>query len=319
MKKIIFLIYSILLIFIGFYAYNVYRDLPLNRQELTINFRQDLPIPENTSSTLKQFSPNMRFNTNNLSYYFQQGCTNERKEQMKLAFLKISKETKIIYFYELHSLYKEPEIIISCSEESKRSLDEENNKKTFIAGEGGPTKFLNLLPYPLIIQGEIELYSSKYATQCSEPLVELHELLHVFGYDHISEKDSILYPYLSCDQKFKQAIIDNLIGLYSEPARAELSINNISASKAGKYLDFFIEIKNTGLIDAENVIIEVSTDNRLIKDFELEDLSPGLTRSLKLTNLELPSNKVNNLNFSVKSITPEYYLENNLIEMQVSG
>ncbi len=259
----------------------------------------------------------MRFNKNNLSYYIQEDCTLDKRDSMKGAFSIISEETGVIYFYELSNEKEEPEIIIKCSESSMEIESDQKNKRTFIAGEGGPTKFLDLYPYSLIIQGEIQLYSSRYQTKCSEPLVELHELLHVFGYDHIADKESILYPYLSCNQELKQNIVQDLIELYSEPAKAELSIADISASKSGRYLNFYIEIKNTGLIDTENVTLDVSTGDKLIKSFPIEELNPGLMRSLNLTNLQLPSNNIENITFKVISKTPEYSTENNFVEMSI--
>lgn len=317
MTKLINFLLFILLIFLGFYGYNFYQDLPLEERKLTINFQQELPETINTSSTLEQFAPNMRFNTSKLSYHFLGECTSDRKISMKKAFTMITEKTQIINFYEIQDLIQESDIIITCSESSKEIDSEEKTKRTFIAGEGGPTKFLELSPYSLILQGEIQLYSSKYQTKCSDPLVELHELLHVFGYNHINDKTSILYPYLSCDQEFKQSIVQDLIGLYSESAKAELSIANISASKSGKYLNFYVELRNNGLISANNVSLEVSAENRLVKSFEIEELSPGLMRSLQLTNLPLPSNRVENVSFRIKSNIPEYYLENNLIEMSI--
>lgn len=318
MGKLTSLILFLLLVGLGFCAYEIYQDLPLNSKELSLNFNLDSPIPTNTSSRLAQFAPNMRFNTNNLSYFFQPGCTDERKDQMRTAFSMISSNTGVIHFYELSSISKEPEIIVYCSESSKRSNEDEDHN-SFIAGEGGPTKFLNIAPYPLIIQGEIQLYSSKYSTKCSEPLVELHELLHVFGYDHISDKNSVLYPYLSCNQKFQDEIINDLIRLYSEPAMAELYISNISASVAGKYLNFNIEVMNSGLIYANNVSVRVSNGNNLIKSFKFEDLTPGLIRTLSIQNLELPSNRITSLKFEVMTSSPEYSLENNFAEMQVKN
>ncbi len=291
--------------------------MPLDSKNLSIIFKQEIPEAINTSSELVQFEPNMRFAKSNLSYYFYDECDSERVVSTERAFQILSEETQVLSFYRTNSFSSQPDITIKCSEKSKETESEDPNVRTFIAGEGGPKKYLELTPYPLIIQGEIQLYTSKYATKCSEPLVEIHELLHVFGYAHINDKTSIFYPYLSCNQELKPNIIQDIRRLYSEPAKAELSIANISASKAGKYLDFYIEIKNTGLINAEGVYIEISSENKIIHSEKLESLSPAMVQSLGMKNLQLPSSRTTSIRFVVKTSTPEYFSQDNLVEMVV--
>jgi hypothetical protein len=315
MVKLTNILLFILIVILSYLAYNLYLDLPLETKNFSISPNQDLPEVVGVSSNLVQFAPNMRFATTNLSFYFQSECDSERREFTKKALKMISDKTGIISFYELNYLDEEVHILVKCSEESKEKISEDKNQRTFIAGEGGPTKYLELNPYSLVIQGEIQLYGSEYITKCSQPLVELHELLHVFGFDHIDDKTSILYPHLSCDQEFKQNIIDDLKKLYKEPAKAELLISNISASKSGKYLDFYIGIKNTGLIESNNVFLEIYSKDTLIKSTEVLDISPGMMRSIEMKNLELPSRNTENIKFLVKSSTPEYSLENNFIEL----
>lgn len=317
MKKIISFVLLVISIGLAYYGYTLYQDLPLDYKNLSITLKPELPEAFNTSSTLIQFSQGMRFSKNKLSYFFESDCNLERKNTMKEAFNMISEGTEIIYFYELENTNEEPDIIISCSEETKQREDSSEELKTFIAGEGGPRKYLDLNPYPLIIQGEIQIYSNRYATHCEEPLVELHELLHVFGFNHIDKKESILYPYLSCNQKLDEEIIDALIELYSVPSKPELSIRNISASKAGKYLDFNIEIYNSGLINTTNIILEVISEEKSIKEFDVKTISPGVITTLNIKNLDLKSSKINSIIFRIKASEEEYFLENNLVEMSV--
>lgn len=318
MAKLINFLLLILLILLGFYAYNFYLDLPLESRDLSIVFKQDLPPATNTSSTLVQFAPNMRFADSRLSYYLQSECTPSQIASVGEAFSILSERTQVLSFYRTASVWTDADIIIKCSEQSKELDSESENKRTFIAGEGGPTQFLELSPYSLIKQGEVQLFSSKYIAQCDEPLVEIHELLHVFGYDHITDKSSILYPYLDCKQELKENIVADLIKIYSEPAKAEVLVANVSASKAGAYLDFYIEIKNTGLIDATDISLDIFADNKLIKTYPIEKLSPGLLRSLALTNLGLPSSRVSSIRFVVKTPVLEYSTANNVVEMVVN-
>ncbi len=317
MKKLINFLLFLLLLLLIFYGYNIYQELPLDYRNLSVIYKETLPEAQNTSSSLVQFSPNMRFSKNNLSYYFNEGCPQERIYSTEKALEMLSQGTGILFFYRLFNSVQEADIIISCSEESKQKENNSDRQKTFIAGEGGPTKYLELQPYPLIMQGEIQLYSNKYSTGCSEPLVELHELLHVFGFDHVDKKESILYPYLSCNQKLDREITDSILELYSVPAKIELSINNISASKAGKYLNFYIEIYNSGLINATNVTLEILSGGSLIQKFEIEDISPGVIRSWSIKNLNLKSSRLDLISFKISAFEDEYFLENNFVEMSV--
>ena len=307
----------ILLILLGLYAYSFYNDLPLNAKDLSISFKQELPNAVNTSSNLVQFAQSMRFSKNELSYYFQEGCVQAKIDSTREAFKILEEQTEVLSFKESSSFAEDIDILIKCSEESKETTSDEKNKRTFIAGEGGPTKFLELSPYSLIMQGEIQLYSSRQSKECSEPLVEIHELLHVLGYDHIDDKTSILYPYLSCDQELKPNIIQDIKELYSEPAKAEVLIANISASKAGRYLDFSIEVENTGLLKAEKVKLEVFAWEKSVKEFNMESLIPGSSRTLELTNLQLPSSRADSVRFVITTTTEEYSIENNVVEMIV--
>ncbi len=269
------------------------------------------PIEVNASSNLVQFVPNMRFSKNNISFFIEEDCSKEKSSRVREAFKILEEETKVIFFYEIKN--DSADILVFCSQ--KEAEKKEGEKKIFILGEGGPRKFLNLTPYPLIIQGEVSLFLKKEEVNCEMPLVELHEILHVFGYDHINDKKSILYPYLNCEQKLTQEVIDDLINLYSQKAKAEISIVNISATKKGNYLNFFIEITNTGLVRAENVSFEIYSEKERINNYSLEYLEPGYSRKFYVENFFLKSPKVKKLLFKVFSEKEEYSINNNEVEL----
>lgn len=309
-----------LIIFLGLLSYAIYGghiDLSKESQIFSVISKQELSDVVGISSNLSQFVPNMRFSTNILKYYIQPDCSIERKQSSRKAFNILSEKTGLLEFKEITSFNKDVQILIKCSEESPEINSNNETYKTFIAGEGGPTKFLELEPYALIIQGEVQLYSNKDIEKCDKPLVEIHEILHVFGFDHINDKESILFPSLSCEQDIKENIITALKELYSEPAKSEITISNVSASKIGRYLDFSIDVKNTGILESSNVELEIYSDGSEIKKVQLNNISPGMIRSLEMKNVQLNSKNAKSIKFVVKSLTEEYSLENNIVEMSL--
>ncbi len=300
-----------LLILISITSYFLYENVPGTPQNLKIEYQQELPRTVNASSEVKQFVQNMRFNHNDLSYSFNTSCSEEQKQRIEQAFLIIHQKTAIISFYQTN---QNPDIDIVCSEDII-----EKQENTFLAGEGGPTQFINNTLYPLISKGMILLYKQKdNSEKCDEPLVELHELLHVFGFEHLNDSSSIMYPYLSCDQKLNPEFITYLIKLYSIEPKAELFFRNITAVKSGRYLNFEVSIENKGMINAKNITLRISAPQS-IKDFDFNEIEPGSYKKLTVENLKLPSRSTNEATFSIVSNTKEYYTDNNAIKMQVSS
>lgn len=307
MAKILDILLTLLVILlIIFVAYKFYEATPQEKQSLNI-FLTNTALPEsNASSELVMFMPNMRFDTNRLSYYFLD-CNQEKQARILEAFLIVSTETKTISFYETNS-EEDAKIKIYCSEERKPTR---NN--TFVAGEGGPDSLVNLSLYPLINSGQIYLYGTQSKTQCEYTIVEIHELMHVFGFDHLQDKESILYPYVSCEQKITPEIISELQNLYTIEPKSDLLITNATASKGGAYLNFKISVQNRGLISATNTNLEIYdlSNNKKLGNFTMQTLEPGMTNTITLENFRLPSTKTNNLKFVVKTSTPEFFYENN--------
>ena len=67
----------------------------------------------------------------------------------------------------------------------------------------------------LITYGELNFYTHR---NCGTwPDIEIHEILHVFGFDHTTNKRSIMYPIASsCDLgKIDEDIVQSLITTYS--------------------------------------------------------------------------------------------------------
>lgn len=305
------LLLFVLILLIIFMSYEIYQNMPGELMDLEIVLPKDNSSLENVSEKLEMFYPNMRFASNSLSFGFAGECTPNKKERVYEAFEIISNETKILSFKET---LDNPIITIFCSE-----VEKETTENTYVAGEGGPEKLLNSTLYPLIGGGRVYLYGTKGGSDCEYPVVEIHELMHVFGFNHITNKSSILYPYLDCDQRFDAEIISELIRLYSIEPKAELKIKNATASKSGIYLNFNIEIENIGLIDAKNSVLEIQTnENSIIDEFELDDIEPGTTQTLKVQNLKLPSRNTNEIVIEIKTSTEEFYIDNNFLEAKLN-
>jgi len=301
--SILWIVLAVLIIFL---AYEIYQNAPGELIDFNVVLPEDGAALENATDTLEMFYPNMRFVSNNLSFGFTGECTPDKKERVYEAFNIIATETKILSFKE--SLAN-PKIVIFCSE-----VEKETTENTYIAGEGGPEKVLNSTLYPIIGGGRVYLYGTKKESNCEYPVVEIHELMHVFGFNHIKNKSSILYPYLDCEQKLDVEIIDELRRLYSIEPKAELKIKEANVSKSGVYLNFDIKIENIGLIDAKNNVLRIKTSSSsLIKDFELDDIEPGTTQTLKVQNLKLPSRNTDGVVIEIITETKEFYPENNIL------
>jgi hypothetical protein len=304
-KKLLIALIIILALFI---SYLIYQNLPGDLK--TFSSSQNLEIQsklKNLTSSVNQFVPNMRFNHNDISYYLKQGCDENKIEKVHLAFKELEERTKIITFHKQND--EEADIIIFCSDEQI-----ENSKNTFTAGEGGPSKFLNSSLYPIILQGEINLYEGLYNMKCEKPIVELHELSHVFGYDHINNEKSVLYPYFSCDQELGEEIISHMIRLYEVEPQTEIYFKNITSEKSGRYLNFEVLVENQGMINAENVDLIVSATEK-IKEFNLNIINIGSFQKLTVSNLKLPSRSTTQVTLKLETSTKEFDTTNNILNL----
>ncbi len=291
----------LLLLFLG---YLVYLNYPSNPTYL------DVPVDnENVSvGSSLQFFPNMKFNHNDISYVINGDCSQEKSQRMQEAFNDLSNRVPYIKFLESSI---NPDIIVSCSSGEPNSNE---NKRYFIAGEGGAKEVVQTKKYNIIKQGVILLYDShsKFA-KCDWSNIELHELLHVFGFDHNNNKNSLMYPYLtSCDQKVDDNIISELIRLYSEENLPDLYFEDANVVKRGRYLDFNLSIKNQGLITANNVKFSVLDEGELVETRELEDIDFGAGILVKIQNFKMIHRDPSNISFVID-------LDNNIDELDESN
>lgn len=291
-----------------FLAFLVYQNLPGPLENFKTNL-QGLPNVNSTeaTATLTQFLPNMRFNHSDITYNFESACSSDRMQRMESAMEDLSQRTKIITFRASIN----PDIKIYCSKEKPK------DQNSYVAGEGGPEGVVNLSLYPLIGGGKITLYDDLYQKKCENNIVEMHELLHVFGYNHVQNKSSLLYPYFNCNQKMTEDIITDLVRLYSVTPKAELYFDKLIATKSGVYLNFETNIPNQGLIEGKNVKLIISSGNAKIEEIPFGEITSGTTQTAKLTNLKLPSRSITSIKFEITSDTAEFDKTNNVAQVNI--
>jgi len=221
---------------------------------------------------------NLRFNHNNISYFIDGSCSKVRREAMIEAFRMFESKTKNIYFYEVDA---DADIDIECSNKFVEVGD-----NLFAAGEGGPVRVINTSHFKIIKKGRIFIYDDP---RCDFPIVELHELGHVFGFDHSNDSMSIMFPYSRCEQKITAGMIELVNALYSIEALADVRIGNLTAIKKGRYLDFNLTILNDGIIDVFDVNLSVVVDERVVKVFDVGEIDVGSGRIFSVENFKLPS------------------------------
>ena len=290
-------------------GYYLYQNYPRAATALHINnYNNNLPTEVNASGNITQFETNMRFNHNNLTYFILD-CSDQKVARLMEAFSIIENDTNNLITFRAITGEEGADILVGCSQSSFQT-----EKNVFIAGEGGPTRYLNVTVYPVIIQGKVILYEQ---SSCDYPVTELHELLHVFGFDHVNDSTKILYPYVGCDQRIDPKLIDMLTKLYLIEPKAELFFSNTSAIKTGIYLNISTEVNNYGMIDANGVTLEVLGDDTKIEDFDLKKIEFGAKETFAIGNMRLNSIDTKKITLKITSLAKEYNEQNNVIELEI--
>lgn len=281
---------------------SLYENLPLSsKARVFVPVNQSEIIEQSSYYKGSQFYFNMRFNHLPITYFFDPSCAILSKSNMFDAMNFLDDKANVTFKENKDN----PDIVIGCSE---RYMDEENQ---FIAGEGGPTVIVNTSLYYVIEKGNIKLYT---AEDCGHN-IELHELLHVLGFDHSQNINSVMYNVSSCQQEVTHDIIDELIRLYSQEPLPDLYIEKINASRVGKYLGFEAGIKNQGLVDATNVSITLFSDSKKLYEYDFGDISLSVIKTLYVENIAV--GKIDRLIFKIdaEDKVKEINEENNRVEL----
>jgi len=283
MKILEFVIVAIFIFLFGFGFYFIFGYLPGETEyfrEYSYNFSDG-------NESGGQFYPNMRFRDRKISYEIEESCSNSKIREIRTALDIIEKKT-VLSFYQDNS----GEISFLCS--SIAPTPEQKNH--FVAGEGGPTEILNINRYSLIFSSKVSLFRTG---NCEEPLIALHEIFHALGFDHNTNKRSIMYPITDCEQEIDDYLIESINMLYREDSLPDLTIEKLAAEKSGGRLSFNITISNMGLRDASDSELVVLGDDIEIKRFELGRLEIGAKKILGVQNLR-SARDLRKLSFYVK-------------------
>lgn len=293
-------------------SFQIYENFPREPIDLAKDvYINESPILLNYGNT-PVFSKNLRFNHNEISYFIETSCQEEKVKRMIRAFDIFEETFEIISFFPSQKEFSDIKVI--CSEEL---IDIGGN--LFEVGEGGPSIIINTSQFKIIEEGKISLY--KETSKCNYPVVELHELIHVFGFDHTLNPKSIMYNVSGCDQRITPDMVKIIKDLYSIPPLPDLKIKKLSAMKKGRYLDFNITILNEGLTNSPEVRLSLINKGKEIERFDFEEIQVGHGRTIRATNIRLPSLRVETINFVIdnNNLIEEFNENNNLIRMKVKS
>lgn len=225
------------------------------------------------NDSLKQFYPNMRFKSSIISYYFGSECPQEKVTNMNKAFRYLENKTGMLKFNEQNP----GDVEIRCGEQYEK-------EGLFVAGEGGPVTILNGTLFSVILTGQILLL---YSESCSYN-VELHELLHVLGFDHSSDPRSIMYSVSSCNQILSSDYINEIIRLYGVESLPDLYFSDVRALKRGIYLNLNMTVKNQGLDRSKEVDVSLKKDDKILDSFNLRSIDIGEGKIFTVENFRIP-------------------------------
>jgi len=178
-KNAVVVILLMAIIIAGFYYSNISDNSQNNveeNQNLTINISNYGPLDYFSNSQQKHWGHMP------LTYKFESECRERLKALMISAFNNITNETKgLVYFNET---YGNADISIECRDSAPSDMT--------IADARYDTdyEFTNL-----IVHADINVYGQGFACVTGYPSVEVHEVLHTFGFLHNPIINSIMDEY----------------------------------------------------------------------------------------------------------------------------
>lgn len=295
----IFIIFAVTGIFFYFSPFDTTEFVPQIEAPKNYNF-------SSTGFEGMQFYKNMRYPDSRISYKIDDSCNLQKKADMEGAFGKIENLT-IVDFY---PVIGNEEISVVCEDKIKV---EEN---FFIAGEGGPTNITKAENFNVISHGGILLLRN---SECENPNVAIHELLHAMGFAHSQNKNNIMYEISRCGQIIGDDTINLINNLYSVESEADLSFENVSAKMHGRYLDVNASIRNNGLKDIGKSTMTIYADGEKLKTVDVNEMKIGYGVSISMRNIFVSDISVKEVKVSINSSYKELDKKNNEAILQIKS
>ena len=180
------------------------------------------------------------------------------------------------------------------------------------------SRIINTSLFGIIEKGKILLYDDP---QCDYPIVEVHELLHVFGFDHVENPKSIMYYLSGCDQRITPDMVELIDRLYSIEPLADVVISELVVVKKGRYLDFNITVLNEGLVGVDEINLTILADDKEVYEINLGEIGVGYGRTLRVTNIKLSLRGAEKIDFIIDkdNVIRELNKDNNFAEIAVGS
>ncbi|MEK6844778.1 MAG: M12 family metallopeptidase [Nanoarchaeota archaeon] len=295
---IIFLIFIVSMLWISWFT--GFKDVQLSKPRI-----QDSNFSMNLTSDNMQFYENLRYSDSKISYRISDKCTLQKKADGERAFEILENKT-VLDFYNVAS---NEEILITC--ESRQKIKEDY----FIAGEGGPVNISRAGQFNVIHAGQVLLIRQ---SECANPNIALHEILHALGFGHSVNQNNIMYEISECSQTIGDDILSFIDELYSIPSQPDLVFEEvIPLIHDGKYLDLNMSIKNIGLKNSGKAFVNVYLDNEIFEEIELKELMVGSGMKITIQNLKFKTTDFNEMKFIIETNFEELDKANNEASFEI--
>jgi hypothetical protein len=253
------------------------------------------------------FYPNLRYASPNISYNIDMSlCTLQKQDDMMRA-LDIIQNLTVLRFSQTNS---NPDILITCDD---KVVVEENY---FVAGEGGPVNITRSGDFNVIQEGKILLLKD---SNCPNPNIATHELLHALGFKHSENKNNIMYNITTCGETIGEDIPALMNTIYSVPSYPDLALKNASAIIHGRYLDTNISIANNGLIASGSSEMIISAGGAEIDRETIMPLNVGSGIAFTFKNIHLQNTDITELEYNLQYDSNEIGKANNQIILKIKN